>query len=153
MGARENECQISQNYILHMKFSEFHLYFHYSCKIWHSFSRTLMGNFLWYYYRIFLFLICCQVFFIIILIDVLQQLQKKNRMKEEWRKNKIKVNTDTMLLQMTNYIFWALEKCKKNAVFFKLFWYKVFVHWKLKFLNFLVDSVLKFSPGFTRFTP
>ena len=112
-----------------------------------------MGNFLWYYYRIFLFLICCQVFFIIILIDVLQQLQKKNRMKEEWRKNKIKVNTDTMLLQMTNYIFWALEKCKKNAVFFKLFWYKVFVHWKLKFLNFLVDSVLKFSPGFTRFTP
>ena len=78
---------------------------------------------------------------------------KKNRMKKEWRKNKIKVDTDTMLLQMTNYIFWALEKCKKNAVFFKLFWYKVFVHWKLKFLNFLVDSVLKFSPGFTRFTP
>ena len=76
MGARENECQISQNYILHMKFSEFYLYFHYSCEISHSFSRTLMGNFLWYYYRIFLFLICCQVFFIIILIDVLQQLQK-----------------------------------------------------------------------------
>ena len=38
---------------------------------------------------------------------------KKNRMKKEWRKNKIKVNTDTMLLQMTNYIFWALEKWKR----------------------------------------
>ena len=36
----------------------------------------------------------------------------------------------------------ALEKCKKNAIFFKLFWYKVFVPWKLKILNFLVDSVL-----------
>ena len=32
---------------------------------------------------------------------------------------------------------------KKNAMFFKLFWYKAFVHWKLKLLNFLVDSVLK----------
>ena len=36
----------------------------------------------------------------------------------------------------------ALENVKKNAIFFKLFWYKVFVHWKLKLLNFLVDSVL-----------
>ena len=27
-------------------------------------------------------------------------------------------------------------------MFFKLFWYKVFVHWKLHILNFLVDSVL-----------
>ena len=32
---------------------------------------------------------------------------------------------------------------KKNAMFFKLFWYKAFVHWKLKLLNFLVESVLK----------
>ena len=32
---------------------------------------------------------------------------------------------------------------KKNAIFFKLFWYKVFAHWKLKLLNFLMDSVLK----------
>ena len=38
---------------------------------------------------------------------------------------------------------WALEKCK-NVIFFKLFCYKVFVHWKLKLLNFLVDSVLIF---------
>ena len=36
----------------------------------------------------------------------------------------------------------ALEKCKKNATFFKIFCHKVFVHWKLKLLNFLVDSVL-----------
>ena len=33
MSARENECQISQNYILHMKFSEFYLCFHNSCEI------------------------------------------------------------------------------------------------------------------------
>ena len=26
MGVRENDCQISQNYILHIKFSEFYLY-------------------------------------------------------------------------------------------------------------------------------
>ena len=25
---------------------------------------------------------------------------------------------------------------------FKLFWYKVFIHWKLKLLDFLVDSIL-----------
>ena len=40
MGARENECQSSQNYIFHMKFSEFYVSFHNSCEIWHSFSRT-----------------------------------------------------------------------------------------------------------------
>ena len=51
MSARENESQISQNYILHLKFSEFHLCFHNSCKIWHSFSRTPVRNFLWCYYR------------------------------------------------------------------------------------------------------
>ena len=31
---------------------------------------------------------------------------------------------------------------KKNAVLFKLFCYKVFAYWKLKLLNFLMDSVL-----------
>ena len=36
----------------------------------------------------------------------------------------------------------TLEKCKKNAICFKLFWYKIFVHWKSKLLNVLVDSVL-----------
>ena len=41
MGAPENECQISQNYILLTKFSEFYLYFHNSCEIWHSFSLNL----------------------------------------------------------------------------------------------------------------
>ena len=51
MGAGEHECQISQNYILHMKFSEFYLRFHNSCEIWHSFSQTPMRNFLWCYYR------------------------------------------------------------------------------------------------------
>ena len=40
-----------------------------------------------------------------------------------------------------------LKNVKKNAIFFKLFWYKVFVHWKLKLpvLNFLVDSVLNLT--------
>ena len=36
----------------------------------------------------------------------------------------------------------SLKNIKKNAVLFKVFWYKVFVHWKLKLLNFLMDSVL-----------
>ena len=36
----------------------------------------------------------------------------------------------------------ALEKCKKEWICFKLFWYKIFVHWKSKLLNVLVDSVL-----------
>ena len=93
MGVRENECQISQNYILHINFSEFYQCFQNSCEFWHSFSRSPMKNFLWCYYR--------------------------------WLITSI-----------------VLEKCKKNAIFFKLFWYKVFVHWKLKLLNFLVDSVL-----------
>ena len=39
-----------------------------------------------------------------------------------------------------------LKNVKKNAIFFKLFWYKVFVHWKSKLLNFLIDSVLKRKP-------
>ena len=51
MGARENECQISQNYIFHMKLSGIYLCFHNSCEIWHSLSRTPMRNFLWCYYR------------------------------------------------------------------------------------------------------
>ena len=50
MGARENECQISQNYILHMKFSEFYLCFHNSREISHSFSRTPLRNFLLCYF-------------------------------------------------------------------------------------------------------
>ena len=33
MGAQENECQISQNYVLHVKLLEFHLYNHNSCEI------------------------------------------------------------------------------------------------------------------------
>ena len=38
----------------------------------------------------------------------------------------------------------GLEKCKKNAIFFKLFCYRIFLHWELKLLNFLMDSVLIF---------
>ena len=41
MSARENECQILQNYILHMKFSQFYLCFHNSCEIWHNFLGQL----------------------------------------------------------------------------------------------------------------
>ena len=88
-----------QNYIFHMKFSEYYLCFHNSCEIWHLFSRTPMKNFLWCYYR--------------------------------WLITSL-----------------ALEKCKKEcnilAIFFKSFWTRFFVHWKLKLLNFLVDSVLIF---------
>ena len=35
-----------------------------------------------------------------------------------------------------------LKNVKKNAIFFKLFCYKIFVPWKLKLLNFLVDFIL-----------
>ena len=92
MEARENECQISQNYILHMKFSEFYLCNHNSCEIWNSFSRSSVR----------------------------------------------KATDDLLHLK-------PLKNVTKNAIFFKLFWYKVFVHWKLKLLNFLVDSVLSFD--------
>ena len=37
---------------------------------------------------------------------------------------------------------YLLKNVKRNAVLFKLFWYKVFVLWKLKFFNFLMDSIL-----------
>ena len=46
----------------------------------------------------------------------------------------------------------AWKNNEKNAIFFKLFWYKVFVHWELKLLNFVVDSVLNsFSKWFSKF--
>ena len=35
-----------------------------------------------------------------------------------------------------------LKNVKKNAIFFKLFWQMDFVYWKLKLINFVVDSVL-----------
>ena len=54
MGARENVCQIWQNYILHMRFSEFYLCNNNSWEIWLSFSGTSMRNFLWCYYRRFI---------------------------------------------------------------------------------------------------
>ena len=38
-----------------------------------------------------------------------------------------------------------LKNLQKNAIFFKLFWYSVFVHWKLKLLNFLVDSMVNYQ--------
>ena len=44
-----------------------------------------------------------------------------------------------VLLQITSYIY-SLKNLKKNAICFKLFWYKVFVLWKL---IFLMDFVLK----------
>ena len=49
-----------------------------------------------------------------------------------------------MLLRITNYCTSiGLEMCKKkNAIWLKIFWYKVFVHWKWKLLDFLMYSVL-----------
>ena len=46
---------------------------------------------------------------------------------------------------------WPLKNVKKNSIFFTLFWYEVFVHWKLKLLNFLVDSEIHFHPWFILF--
>ena len=39
MKARESKCQISQNDIFLMKFSEFYLCFHNSCELWHTYTR------------------------------------------------------------------------------------------------------------------
>ena len=39
------------------------------------------------------------------------------------------------------YYIKPLKSVKKDAIWLKLFWYKVFAHWKLKLLNFLMDSV------------
>ena len=93
MEARENECQISQSYILHMKFQEFHLSNHSSFEIWHSFCRTPMRNFLWCY--------------------------------ERWLITSL-----------------AFEKYEKECNILKIILVQGFFLWKLKLLNFLVDSVL-----------
>ena len=57
----------------------------------------------------------------------------------------ILVKFDLHFLGLLWQIFvWALKNAKKNAIFFKLFWCKIFGHWELKLLNFLMDSVLIF---------
>ena len=45
-------CQISQNDIFHLKFSEFHLCFYSFCEIWYLFSGATMRNRLWCFYRL-----------------------------------------------------------------------------------------------------
>ena len=55
---------------------------------------------------------------------------------------------------MTNYIFSPWKMKKKKAVFHNLFWYKVFVQWKLKLRNFLMDSVLNWwNPSVPKVLP
>ena len=39
----------------------------------------------------------------------------------------------------------SLKSVKKSAIWLKIFWYKGFVHWKLKLLNFLMNCVLHFA--------
>ena len=85
---------VSQNYILHMKFSEF------------TFVIIILVKF-----DILFLGLPWEIFFGVTTDDLLPLKPKKN--------------------------------VKKIAIFFNFFWYKVFVHWKLKLLNFLVDSVLK----------
>ena len=46
------------------------------------------------------------------------------------------VITDDLLLLK------PLKNVKKNGIVIELFWYKVFVHCKLRLLNFLVGSIL-----------
>ena len=44
-----------------------------------------------------------------------------------------------ILLQITSYIYSApLKSVKKNVIWLEISWYKIFVHWKLQLLNFLV---------------
>ena len=44
----------------------------------------------------------------------------------------------------------VLKNVKKNAICFKLFWYKILVRWKLKLLNFMTDSVLNLLGSWKR---
>ena len=39
----------------------------------------------------------------------------------------------------------SLKSVKKSAIWLKIFWYKGFVHWELKLLNFLINCVLNFA--------
>ena len=43
---------------------------------------------------------------------------------------------------LKNSLTWGVKREKKNAICFKLFWYKIFVHWKSKLLSVLVDYIL-----------
>ena len=60
-------------------------------------------------------------------------------------------NFSLVLSQITNYYhIFALEKWKKRMQYafnYSWQWYKVFVHWKLKLLNFLMDYVLTWFKG------
>ena len=62
MRARENECQISQKDILHMKFSEFYLCFHNSLEILHLFSRAPVRESLWCLVLLFIYAILFKLF-------------------------------------------------------------------------------------------
>ena len=47
-------------------------------------------------------------------------------------------------VSMTNSLWWQiislpLEKCKRQCDIVLIIWYKIFVHWKLKFLSLLMD--------------
>ena len=92
MVVRENECQVSQNYILHRKFQNF------TCVI------TM--------------LVTCDIHFL----------------RLPWE----------IFFGVTTNDFKPFKNVNKNAIFFKLFGYKVFVHGKLRSLNFLVFFFLFF---------
>ena len=47
---------------------------------------------------------------------------------------------------------WPLKSVKKNAICLKICWYRVFVHWKWKLLNFLMDFVLKRNYSYVAFS-
>ena len=47
-----------------------------------------------------------------------------------------------VITAIANYIYSPWKMQKKIAILFKFFWYKVFVHWKLKLLNFLMDIIV-----------
>ena len=44
----------------------------------------------------------------------------------------------------------AVKNVKKNVICLKVFWYKVFVDWKLIQLNFLLDSISVLNATFSR---
>ena len=65
--------------------------------------------------------------------DLYSQAIHCNQVRHELRRNP--PENWVILIFSGSHREFSLENVKKNTVCFKLFWYKVFVHWKLKLLK------------------
>ena len=78
----------------------------------------------------------------------LRLLQVTNRAHAPWASHNTsksnKFNMAAVSVKRAILNVQPLKSVKKNAIWLKIFLYKVFVYWKLKSLNFLMDSVLNY---------